>query len=363
MPCPCAHRCYHYILTSQVNLRYHIPMFKNIRDSFHNLLSPAFKWLQVEISSLCNGRCIYCPHTIYKDYWQGSLMSLETFAKLSPSLKRTKLVYLQGWGEPFLNPDIFKMIKIAKEHGCKVGTTTNGNLINERTLEKAIYSGLDIITFSLAGGEKTNNELRQGTDINHIKTQLSYLGRLPKRPEIHIADMMTRANLDDTIHILEYLNDLPIDNLVISTLDFIACKAIADEQLFPATTEEYDSLLAMLKRIQADGNKRGIAVNYYLGSPDQHYPTCTEMPQYTCFVSSDGSVSPCVFTNLPVDETEYLSNDNLSRYGRLVFGNINDEPLAAIWRKPAYRRFRDQFENGSFYAACETCRKIHMMAQ
>jgi len=37
-------------------------------------------------------------------------MSLQTFKKILPFCSTTALLHLQGWGEPFLNPDFFEMI-------------------------------------------------------------------------------------------------------------------------------------------------------------------------------------------------------------------------------------------------------------
>ena len=96
------------------------------RTYFHSLFLPRFDWIQVEVSSFCNAACVYCPHTVYRNQWLNKHMTLETFEHLVPAFRNTKLVYLQGWGEPFLNPYFFTMAERAKKAGCRVGTTTNG---------------------------------------------------------------------------------------------------------------------------------------------------------------------------------------------------------------------------------------------
>ena len=105
-------------------------------------------WIQVEISSYCNASCVYCPHTAYKDNWQNRCLPLEIFKKLVPAFAKTKLIYLQGWGEPFTNPHFFDMLTLAKNAGCMVGTTTNGTLLNTEIIERLVAEGLDIICFS-----------------------------------------------------------------------------------------------------------------------------------------------------------------------------------------------------------------------
>ena len=60
-------------------------------------------------------------------------MSMDTFTHVLPALPRTRLVFLQGRGEPLLNPVFFQMASLAKAAGCDVGTTTNGTLIDGET--------------------------------------------------------------------------------------------------------------------------------------------------------------------------------------------------------------------------------------
>jgi molybdenum cofactor biosynthesis enzyme MoaA len=64
-----------------------------------------FDNIQVEVSSRCHGRCSYCPRTMMRAQSQGRDMGMETFGRLFPLMQRLARVHLQGWGEPYLNPD------------------------------------------------------------------------------------------------------------------------------------------------------------------------------------------------------------------------------------------------------------------
>lgn len=79
---------------------------------------------------------------------------MEAFLNLVPAFRTTRLVYLQGWGEPFTHPQFFEMVRLAKKAGCMVGTTSNGTLPNRDIIARPINEGLDVIGFSLAGLEK-----------------------------------------------------------------------------------------------------------------------------------------------------------------------------------------------------------------
>ncbi len=115
------------------------------------MIDKIWDWIQIEVTSFCNASCIYCPHTVYKTIWIDRHLEFELFKKLESYLHNTELVYLQGWGETFLNPRIFDMIEFVKKHGCRVGTTSNANLINREISEKIVMSKLDSISISLTG--------------------------------------------------------------------------------------------------------------------------------------------------------------------------------------------------------------------
>ena len=93
--------------------------------------SPQLEWPQVPINSDCTATCFYCPRTVYKDRWLTKHLEESLFHRLQPVFKETRLVHLQGWGEPFTNPQFFHFTRLAKNVGCQVGTTSNGMLLNK----------------------------------------------------------------------------------------------------------------------------------------------------------------------------------------------------------------------------------------
>jgi MoaA/NifB/PqqE/SkfB family radical SAM enzyme len=57
------------------------------------------------------------------------------------------MVHLQGWGEPLLHRQFFEIVARAKKAGCRVGTTTNGILLDRAEIGKLDESGIDIPRF------------------------------------------------------------------------------------------------------------------------------------------------------------------------------------------------------------------------
>jgi MoaA/NifB/PqqE/SkfB family radical SAM enzyme len=101
-----------------------------------------------------------------------------------------------------------------------------------------------------------------------------------------------------------------------------------------------------------------VPVSYRLNPPGTRGLLCPENPHRALCVSADGSVSPCVFTNLPVSGVTYLVLDGELPYQPLMFGNLLEQGLGAIWRRPAYAHFRRTFFTGRLATPCRHCLKL-----
>lgn len=317
------------------------------------LFFPRLNWVQLEISGLCNARCFYCPHTIYREHWRGRNFSFNEFLKLSPYLRKINLLYLQGWGEPFCNPEFFDILKFAKEKNCIVGTTTNGMLLDDTKLERIISSKLDIIAFSLTGIEK-NDVLREGTKIERIFQVINEINSLKKikkirYPRINIAYMLLRSNIEELEEIPFIFKDKGIDDIIISLLDFIPDDKLINESIVPKTEAEYELLKNKFLKLKNLGIQNKLNIYFNLSHPHKKRSICSEQPNNSLFINSLGYVSPCVFKGIPSER-----NDNL------YFGNINEKPLFKIWNNKDYKNFRKAFDSGKTPSTCEGCNKLRI---
>jgi MoaA/NifB/PqqE/SkfB family radical SAM enzyme len=327
---------------------------------------PLLDWIQVEATSHCNAACVYCPYTVYRPHWLRRHLPLETYCKLVPAFSKTKLVHLQGWGEPFLNPHFFEMVRLAKEQGCQVGTTTNGTLLDRQRLTRVMGHDLDIIAFSLAGTDQKNDAIRRGTSLEQILRTIKTLNQLKQerntpRPEIHIAYMLLRSGLEDIATLPSLLQDLGVSQVIISTLDFIPTPELANEAFSPPDKEP-GRLQKLLKSIVAKGKRCGVPIYYQIpvGEPQS---SCSENVQQSLFITSDGGVSPCVFTGLPVSKASLFIDGRAQPYTPLNFGNMNEQPLRQIWWKKSYKKFRHSFSSGKFAQPCLNCSKRRIVTE
>ncbi|MCX5890762.1 MAG: radical SAM/SPASM domain-containing protein [Deltaproteobacteria bacterium] len=324
---------------------------------------PRWDWLQVEVTSFCNASCVYCPHSVYQGHWASRHMSLATFAQLLQSLGRTRLVHLQGWGEPLLNPDFFNMVAMAKQAGCQVGTTTNGMLLDFENLVRLVGSGIDFVAFSLAGTDEKNDVFRRGTSLKRVLENIQTLRRVKEKmgasgPEIHIAYLVLRSGMADLARLPKVIQGFGVKQVVISTLDFVPQRELEGETVKPDNTQEYEDFIAHLKEIAEMGRSYGLNVHHQLKEGSERRLICPENVQRALFVGADGSVSPCAFANLPVSQAIYVAKGAERPYLRLILGNLHELPLSAIWRQKAYANFRRSFFTGKLISLCQSCLKM-----
>ena len=333
----------------------------------HHILFESKQWVQVEVTSRCNAACIYCPRTVYRDAWRNRSLSLNLFERLVPAFHKVSLVYLQGWGEPLLHPHLPAMIQMAKAAGSRVGTTTNGMLLDTPLAEALVDAGLDVIAFSLAGTRAaTNDRVRAGTHLDQVLKNMALLDRIKRQrgsatPHIHIAYMALASDLEE-------LAALPalakaacnVKQIVVSTLDFAPCQELAAEVLSADTQSRREKIELMFSDLKASGRAMGIEIHTPRRDTVETamQAPCTENIQDALCISAAGDVSACMLTNIPVAQAHFWVHGRPLAYQRMTFGNVGDTLLPIIWRHPAYVSWRSAHGDGQIPDPCTACAKL-----
>ena len=309
--------------------------------------------IQVEVTSLCPGKCLYCPHTTMRDQWKGRHMRAETYARLWPLLLECGRAHLQGWGEPFLHPRFIDMVALARRAGCDVSTTTCGLHMTGDLAAALVDSGLDIIAFSLAGTTAESNDvLRAGVPFERVAAAIRLLQETRKRKngvhlEIHIAYLMLADRTTEIRALPDLMRELDVHAAVVSTLDYIPSPELAAEAFAPHEREKIAAARQELE--QAAGRAASMGLSLYYALPDeQPGPACLENPARNVYVDAEGNLSPCIYLNLPADMPESL---------RRVYGScLHDNPVN-VWQSDAFAAFRAALASNNPDPLCRDCPK------
>lgn len=133
---------------------------------------------QIEITTVCNAHCFYCP----QDTLPHRHMSKECFKQILQSEKAPTVLLLQGTGEPLMHPSFWKMVILAKERGHRIGIITNGSI----DIDLKYLFLLDTIGFSLDTlDEEIAKQSGRTSPVQTIKHLLACHTLIPKKIQLY----------------------------------------------------------------------------------------------------------------------------------------------------------------------------------
>lgn len=325
-------------------------------------IHPDLDWIQVGITTQCNASCAYCPRSTWSSLWRSGHMDPEIFYLFLSRLKKVKLIYLQGWGEPFLHPDFWNMLEGVKQKGFMAGCTSNANLLDSETLRRTVDSGLDVLALSLAGLDRKNDQARRGTSYKRVMSVIEELNRVKEllgshTPDIHLAYMLLRSHLEEDLPKLPgVFLDAGVDYVVLSSLTLPLTAEMESEALLADSRQGYEELRSRLTELFS-GSELSSRVFGHIYNPYLDPGKCTENVERALCLSEEGAVTPCIYTQVPVQAgaTHRFRGDDYELQ-HAEFGNIKNLELKEIWHREEYKRFRKNLD----LAMCFRCTKTRI---
>ncbi|MFQ5716345.1 MAG: SPASM domain-containing protein [Nitrospinales bacterium] len=272
----------------------------------------------IEISSACQLKCPLCPVGNGSLNRPSHIMSFDTFkAVIDEIAGYVYRVNLSGMGEPTLNHQIVEMIEYAKRKNIYVDLYTNFQLKSQKLIESFVDVGLDSILIALDGATKeTYEQYRIGGKFEGIIDNIRCLVETRKqsggkKPEINIQFIAFDHNKDQLSMISDLVRSLGADNLYVKR-----------PFLFWGTEDKEENYNYIKNEDDFNAYKVGGNGATWKLKPKK---VCDYLWAATV-VLADGSISPCCF--------DYD--------GKVVFGNVKEEPFKKIWNNNKYRSFRKQ---------------------
>lgn len=141
--------------------------------------------IDIEISSLCDMECPMCfaRTNMFQSRVKRGLMDFGLFKKIIDESVNYGLfsIRLSLRGEAFLNPELMRMLKYAKDKGIKeVSTLTNGWKLNEAIFEQLVDNGLDWLTISIDGWGDTYEVIRKPVKFEEMYLKVKHYAQIKK---------------------------------------------------------------------------------------------------------------------------------------------------------------------------------------
>jgi len=257
-------------------------------------------------------------------------MELDHFKKVFDQLSDDLLVcLLWNQGEPFLNPDLIKMIRHAADANVATITSTNVHYIRtEKAAEDIIQSGLSELILSLDGVDaETYVKYRVGGDFDRVVKGIELVTAAKRRlkastPQIHLQFILMKQNEDQVDAARQMARDFGVDRLSLKTAQVYTEE---DARTFLPTDESMS---------RYDYGKEGVRTKGKIKNSCRHL-------WFSTVVNWDGAVSPCCFDK----DVHYGLGDTRK-------GHTFDE----IWEGERYADFRNAIlKDRASVPICNNC--------
>lgn len=308
--------------------------------------------LSFEIIQKCPNKCIYCSSN--SSINAQNLIEYNTFVKVIDDaiLLGLKRLCISG-GEPFLHPDLIRMLEYTNKKNLEVYIYTSGVVRNDfgnyisiprYKLERLSDSKVNKLIFNMQAAEEEIYDAIMGTKgfysllLNSIKSSSEY----GLYTEIHFVPM--KINYDQIEKMINVAKELKVQK--ISFLRFVLQgRACNNASILSMNKEEQELLKGTLERVKLD-NDIDTRIGIPLLEPNERVKCNAGWGKL--IIRYDGAVFPC-------EAFKYIDYYNTTN--KVYPDNINSMSLVDIWKKSIFlntlRNEIADFHANSY--SCETC--------
>lgn len=191
--------------------------------------------LRVEISKVCNQKCIMCAHGqdgFRLEKTDTKNMSIDVFEKVvAPLLPTTSVLVAFGLGEPFLNKDLMSILKRAKTINplTHIFISTNGTRLSDDILREIVVGQLiDVLQISIDGASeetyaKIRKRAKEGNDYLVAMDALKRIIKMKREenrvfPQIKVEMLVTQYTAKEIFLFVEQMTLLGVNMIVLDSV-------------------------------------------------------------------------------------------------------------------------------------------------
>lgn len=280
-----------------------------------------FKKFYIEITSVCNLACTFCPQTKR----QANFIQPEAFRHRLEQIKPyTDSIYLHLKGEPLMHPKLDELLDISGEMGFKVNITTNGTLLHKvkhKLLGKPAIRQMNFSLHSFDGHEGSTD--KEG----YIRGVLSFVREAMEQTQMIISLRLWNLDMDNATNSERQRNR--------EILGAIEAEFGLDYRIEERVAPGHGTKVAERVYINQDYEFEWPALD---AEEDDGRGFCYGL-RNQAGILSDGTVVPCC----------------LDGEGIINLGNINVQPFSEIINSGRAKRLVDGFSRRE--AVEELCRR------
>ncbi len=298
--------------------------YTEIETNEHHL-----KYLFLEITRQCNLNCRHCGSDCSKESTMAELSTEQWIGIINEMMNLYRPYFVITGGEPLVRSDFKVISEHLKKRGAQWGMVTNGMALTKERLDSLIEDGLDSVTLSLDGNEKSHRYLRRHSESwNRVLEAVNIIGKSSLKVK-DVVTCVTPSNLST----LDLTAQILIENGITSWRLFrIFPKgaAVNHPELilsFEESNQMVQWIAANRKRYASSGLKVSFSCEGYL--PFDLDRSVRDEPFFCraginiASVLADGSITGC--------------NNNCEDFYQ---GNITSDRFSSVWEN-RFSEYRD----------------------
>ena len=175
--------------------------------------------VEIEPTNICNTECLHCPHdAISRPYGKMDWDTYQTVVDQVLNHTPNHNFEFAGMGEPLLNPLIYRFIDYLRGKS-PTSVTSNASALTPANTEKLIQAGLNHLTISFNGEDKTIYELMMGgLNFERAEKNLRNAILMAQGTQMVVGAnvSVTRQTQERLADIRKYLNDAGVTDIYFS---------------------------------------------------------------------------------------------------------------------------------------------------
>lgn len=309
----------------------------------------SIKKVYLELTNRCNLNCSIC----YRKAWEYDVYDMQK-AALNKAIKQikdivtVKEIVLGGIGEPTFAENAEEIMREIRDY--HVTLTTNGTLL-EGAMAETIVDTVDHVIISMDGMSENFYKIR-GFSLDKIIENINTLNQIKhkkasKTPLISFQMVISKTNEADILQLIDLASNLKAYQVILSNL---LPATLEDQELILYSRYENNEMNKLFQKIRNYSLRRGLEVKlpaYQLKTERR----CRFIEDDATMITASGDVVPCYRFAHEGTEVVYGRQKSIQLHS---FGNINHQTLKAIYKSPAYEKYRTVVLN-NHYPSCMDC--------
>jgi radical SAM protein with 4Fe4S-binding SPASM domain len=304
-----------------------------------------------ELTRICNLRCIHCGSHCGK--LSARELSFEKIQSTAQALARLgcQHVHVTG-GEPLLHPQWDALCSVFSTLGLRVSLITNGTLLDEERLDRAVNAGVQAIGISIDGMQATHDgiRLRPGAGPSPWRLAMDAVERTTARLETIVITAVNRRNLAELSELRQALAEVGVKRWQIQLVIPVG-RVLKIPEPFVIAPADLERLVAFVAEARRDGKPPHIdtsdTIGYFTerelrvrGAADQpSLWTGCQAGIRAVAITYDGRVRGCSIMPPEFDA-----------------GDLHDESIDTIWNDAERFAYSTRFDPTKLAGACGRCK-------